>query len=93
MRKSQKVSNFKSPVMVDTPIVQSVPKASECLNTNKNRFMHPRNIYRKPPDFTELAKNYPEFAAVVQKVSTYVFPKKIQINFCCITESIGSSKN
>ncbi|XP_076335087.1 RNA N(6)-adenosine-methyltransferase mettl16 isoform X2 [Tachypleus tridentatus] len=26
-----------------------------------NRFMHPRNIYRTPPDFKELALTYPEF--------------------------------
>lgn len=92
MRKSQKVRNFKSPVMVETPMVQSVPKASECLNTNKNRYMHPRNIYRKPPDFTDLAKNYPEFAAVVQKVSTYVFPKKSKLIFVVLQNLSGHPK-
>ncbi|XP_059622474.1 U6 small nuclear RNA (adenine-(43)-N(6))-methyltransferase [Phlebotomus argentipes] len=31
---------------------------------SKNKFMHERNIYKKPPDFTELAVKYPEFLKV-----------------------------
>uniref|UniRef100_A0A336LZE0 U6 small nuclear RNA (adenine-(43)-N(6))-methyltransferase n=1 Tax=Culicoides sonorensis TaxID=179676 RepID=A0A336LZE0_CULSO len=29
-----------------------------------NRYMHPRNIYRKPPDFNELASIYKEFCDI-----------------------------
>jgi hypothetical protein len=29
-----------------------------------NKFMHPRNIYKVPPDFTSLAVAFPEFLAV-----------------------------
>ncbi|XP_013772415.1 methyltransferase-like protein 16 [Limulus polyphemus] len=32
-----------------------------------NRFMHPRNIYRTPPDFKELAVTYPEFRRHVKQ--------------------------
>lgn len=35
-----------------------------------NQFMHPRNIYRKPPAFKELAVNYPEFNKYASVVST-----------------------
>ncbi|XP_067010726.2 U6 small nuclear RNA (adenine-(43)-N(6))-methyltransferase [Anabrus simplex] len=31
-----------------------------------NKFMHPRNIYRKPPNFKELAIKYPEFRECVK---------------------------
>lgn len=34
-----------------------------------NRYMHPRNIYRKPPDFTNLAIEFPEFLNVSSVVS------------------------
>lgn len=29
-----------------------------------NIYMHPRNIYKIPPDFTQLAVKYPEFREV-----------------------------
>ncbi|XP_013196987.2 U6 small nuclear RNA (adenine-(43)-N(6))-methyltransferase [Amyelois transitella] len=31
-----------------------------------NKFMHPRNIYRHPPDFVILAKKYAEFASIAK---------------------------
>ncbi|KAF7278510.1 U6 small nuclear RNA (adenine-(43)-N(6))-methyltransferase [Rhynchophorus ferrugineus] len=31
-----------------------------------NKYMHPRNIYHKPPDFKELAVTYPEFKQYVK---------------------------
>lgn len=30
-----------------------------------NQFMHPRNVFRKRPDYLELARLYPEFADIV----------------------------
>ena len=30
-----------------------------------NQFMHPRNLYRRKPDYGELGKAYPEFGAVL----------------------------
>lgn len=37
-----------------------------------NKFMHPRNIYKNPPDFANLAKTYPEFSEVAKVVSSSV---------------------
>lgn len=34
-----------------------------------NKQMHPRNIFRQPPDYTELAIKYPEFRRVCKLVS------------------------
>ncbi|XP_060521193.1 U6 small nuclear RNA (adenine-(43)-N(6))-methyltransferase [Cylas formicarius] len=31
-----------------------------------NKYMHPRNIYKKPPDFQQLALGYPEFRKYVK---------------------------
>lgn len=41
-----------------------------------NRFMHPRNLYRTPPDFKGLAAKYPEFKkyAITVSVVTGVCP-------------------
>lgn len=33
-----------------------------------NKFMHPRNIYKTPPDFSKLAKDYKEFSEVSKVV-------------------------
>lgn len=33
-----------------------------------NKFMHPRNIYRRPPDFKILAIKYPEFRKHAKQV-------------------------
>lgn len=33
-----------------------------------HKYIHPRNIYRKPPDFAELAEMYPDFKAVTKLV-------------------------
>lgn len=38
-----------------------------------NKFMHPRNLYRTPPNFKELAINFPEFRQ---------FAKQVKYNFC-----------
>lgn len=35
-----------------------------------NRFMHPRNIYKTPPNFKQLAIEYPEFREHVKQVSS-----------------------
>lgn len=37
-----------------------------------NKFMHPRNMYKNPPDFAKLTNMYPEFAEIVTKV-LYLF--------------------
>jgi len=37
-----------------------------------NQFMHPRNIYRKPPAFKELAAKYPEFNKYASVVSVHL---------------------
>lgn len=29
-----------------------------------NKFMHPKNMYKVPPDFTELALEFPEFQII-----------------------------
>ncbi|XP_063695562.1 U6 small nuclear RNA (adenine-(43)-N(6))-methyltransferase [Culicoides brevitarsis] len=42
-----------------------------------NRYMHPRNIYRKPPDFTELASTYKEF----EEISTLSLTGRRKIDF------------
>lgn len=34
-----------------------------------NRYMHPRNIYRRPPDFNKLALEFTEFLDVSTIVS------------------------
>lgn len=41
------------------------------------KFMHPRNIYRKPPDFKDLALKYPEF----RKFAHQDLSGKVTINF------------
>lgn len=33
-----------------------------------NKFMHPRNIYKTPPDFTKLAEEYDELKKITQTV-------------------------
>lgn len=37
-----------------------------------NKYMHPRNIYKVPPDFGRLAKIYPEFSAISKLVRKFV---------------------
>lgn len=34
-----------------------------------NQYMHPRNIYKKPQNFKELAIEFPEFRKYVKQVS------------------------
>ena len=49
-----------------------------------NKWMHPENPYRKPPDFKALAIKYPEFRKFITqdirhmgKHTTYCWPLKI----------------
>lgn len=42
-----------------------------------NKFMHPRNIYRTPPSFKQLATKYPEF----RKHCTYDINGKVKLDF------------
>ncbi|CAL4111504.1 unnamed protein product, partial [Meganyctiphanes norvegica] len=42
-----------------------------------NKFMHPRNIYRTPPSFKQLATKYPEF----RKHCTYDIKGKVHLDF------------
>lgn len=42
-----------------------------------NKFMHPRNIYRKPPDFKQLAADWPEF----RKHVTQELNGKVKLDF------------
>ncbi|XP_046680018.1 U6 small nuclear RNA (adenine-(43)-N(6))-methyltransferase-like [Homalodisca vitripennis] len=42
-----------------------------------NKFMHPRNVYRKPPDFKALAIKYPEF----RKYAKQEISGKVSIDF------------
>lgn len=37
-----------------------------------NQYMHPRNIYKNPPDFQQLANEYSEFRAVCKLVSIFL---------------------
>ncbi|XP_063383902.1 U6 small nuclear RNA (adenine-(43)-N(6))-methyltransferase [Cydia fagiglandana] len=32
-----------------------------------NKYMHPRNIYKNPPDFAKLSKDFPEFANISKR--------------------------
>ncbi|XP_050351208.1 U6 small nuclear RNA (adenine-(43)-N(6))-methyltransferase isoform X2 [Nymphalis io] len=41
-----------------------------------NKFMHPRNIYKTPPDFSKLAKKYKEFSDVAKDITG-----KVSIDF------------
>lgn len=34
-----------------------------------NKFMHPRNIYKNPPDFAKLAISYEDFANIAKTVN------------------------
>lgn len=38
-----------------------------------NRFMHPRNIYKTPPDFNQLAIDYEEFRRISKMVCFFFF--------------------
>lgn len=40
-----------------------------------NNYMHPRNVYKTPPDFAKLAKIYPEFSSVTIMVRTNFYIK------------------
>lgn len=42
-----------------------------------NKFMHPRNPYRTPPSFKQLATVYPEF----RKFCSYELDGKVRLNF------------
>lgn len=33
-----------------------------------NKYMHPRNIYKEPPDFAKLAKQYKDFSDIAKVV-------------------------
>lgn len=33
-----------------------------------NKYMHPRNIYKKPPDFKQMAIDFPEFRQHIKQV-------------------------
>lgn len=35
---------------------------------SQNKYMHPRNIYKNPPDFKQLAISYPEFRKFAKQV-------------------------
>lgn len=37
-----------------------------------NKFMHPRNIYKTPPDFENMTKIFSEFSGIAKMVSTYL---------------------
>ena len=36
---------------------------------SQNKYMHPRNIYRTPPNFKELAISYPDFRKYAKQVT------------------------
>lgn len=36
-----------------------------------NKFMHPKNMYKIPPDFTALALDYPEFKNISKIVGFF----------------------
>lgn len=38
-----------------------------------NKYMHPKNIYRTPPDFKDLAIKYSEFREYANQVSLIQF--------------------
>lgn len=44
-----------------------------------NSFMHPRNPYRNPPDFTQLAIAYPEIRNIGTLVSVFVSNQTNQV--------------
>ncbi|KAG8224346.1 hypothetical protein J437_LFUL004302 [Ladona fulva] len=44
---------------------------------SQNKYMHPRNIYKCPPDFKQLAINFPEF----RKHTTQELSGKVSIDF------------
>ncbi|XP_053610112.1 U6 small nuclear RNA (adenine-(43)-N(6))-methyltransferase [Plodia interpunctella] len=58
-----------------------------------NRFMHPRNIYKQPPDFGTLAKKYTEFASIAKldvtgKVSIdFKDPHSLRVLTKCLLKS------
>ncbi|RVE50846.1 hypothetical protein evm_004413 [Chilo suppressalis] len=58
-----------------------------------NNFMHPRNIYRSPPDFAKLAATYPEFKCISKldlsgKVTIdFKDPKSLRILTKCLLKS------
>ncbi|KAI8436862.1 hypothetical protein MSG28_010314 [Choristoneura fumiferana] len=58
-----------------------------------NKYMHPRNIYRTPPDFAKLSKDFAEFAAISQldvtgKVTIdFKDPKSLRILTKCLLKS------
>lgn len=38
-----------------------------------NKFIHPRNIYKQHPNFTDLAAKYPEFREITKLVQNLIF--------------------
>ncbi|CAH0751515.1 unnamed protein product [Diatraea saccharalis] len=58
-----------------------------------NNYMHPRNIYKTPPDFAKLAENYPEFKCISKmdlsgKVTIdFKDPKSLRILTKCLLKS------
>lgn len=44
-----------------------------------NNFMHPRNIYKTPPDFGKLAKTYPEFFSICKMVGNMFFYSSLRL--------------
>lgn len=41
-----------------------------------NRYMHPRNIYKKPPNFAQLAEKYPEFRRLASLVRMLIITNR-----------------
>lgn len=53
-------------------------KKNNCSEMSLRKFMHPRNIYKKIPDFKKLVLLYPEFRDIAIVVS-YIFEQLFTI--------------
>lgn len=58
-------------------MVNSLSCSKQARAPALNKFMHPRNPYRTPPSFKQLAQLYPEF----RKYCSYDLDGKVRLNF------------